>query len=264
MLGYSIIKPQDAAQFWLLIHLLLGCLTDSAHSEGEQTCLFCQLELINVARKLIKYPFLCLFFRPTGSSSMTSKQETDSDTHDPPSVPLISHAKHSEKKVMVNSASQSTSPPPRRDSLDNGGTPGEASSPPPAPRQILKRSTTRSSSSSFSESLDPALDPSSLPPPDPWLESGNGSSSSLPQFGGGGTLCRRDGHWFLKLLQAETARMEGWCQQMEQETKDNQLSEEGKATGSKVAPLLRPEAEPPAFCPQQLSSDIPSTEGLGH
>uniref|UniRef100_A0A3B5MVQ0 Discs, large (Drosophila) homolog-associated protein 4b n=1 Tax=Xiphophorus couchianus TaxID=32473 RepID=A0A3B5MVQ0_9TELE len=118
---------------------------------------------------------------------MASKQETDSDTQD----------------------------------ISTGNT----SSPPP-PRQILNRSTTRSSSSSFSESLDPALDPSSLPPPDPWLDSGNGSSGGVSQSGGGGTLCRRDGHWFLKLLQAETARMEGWCQQMEQETKDNQLSEE--------------------------------------
>lgn len=152
---------------------------------------------------------------------------------------------------MVSSASQSTSPPPQQDSLDSGDAPGDMSSPPPAPRQILKRSTTRSSSSSFSESLDPALDPSSLPPPDPWLESGNGSSSSLPQFGSGGTLCKRDGHWFLKLLQAETARMEGWCRQMEQDTKDNQLSEEGKEMRAKVRPYLWPEAESPEFCPQQ-------------
>ncbi|XP_033482742.1 disks large-associated protein 4 isoform X1 [Epinephelus lanceolatus] len=159
------------------------------------------------------------------SSSMASKQETDSDTQDIPVITHINNAKHSEKKVMVNSASQSTSSPPGQDYLDNGDTTGDTSSPPP-PRQILNRSTTRSSSSSFSESLDPALDPSSLPPPDPWLESGNGSNSSVPQSGGGGTLCRRDGHWFLKLLQAETGRMEGWCQQMEQETKDNQLSEE--------------------------------------
>ncbi|XP_049436031.1 disks large-associated protein 4 isoform X1 [Epinephelus fuscoguttatus] len=159
------------------------------------------------------------------SSSMASKQETDSDTQDIPVITHINNAKHSEKKVMVNSASQSTSSPPGQDYLDNGDTTGDTSSPPP-PRQILNRSTTRSSSSSFSESLDPALDPSSLPPPDPWLESGNGSNSSIPQSGGGGTLCRRDGHWFLKLLQAETGRMEGWCQQMEQETKDNQLSEE--------------------------------------
>lgn len=167
-------------------------------------------------------------FRQSRSSSMASKQETDSDTQD---ISIISHVintKSTEKKVMVNSASQSMSSPPGQDSLDNGDTTGDTSSPPP-PRQILNRSTTRSSSSSFSESLDPALDPSSLPPPDPWLESGNGSNSSVPQSGGGGTLCRRDGHWFLKLLQAETGRMEGWCQQMEQETKDNQLSEEGKA-----------------------------------
>ncbi|KAM8756922.1 disks large-associated protein 4 isoform 2-T3 [Acanthopagrus schlegelii] len=159
------------------------------------------------------------------SSSMASKQETDSDTQDIPIISHVNNIKHSEKKVMVNSASQSTSSPPGQDSLDNGDTTGDVSSPPP-PRQILNRSTTRSSSSSFSESLDPALDPSSLPPPDPWLDSGNVSNSSAPQSGGGGTLCRRDGHWFLKLLQAETGRMEGWCQQMEQETKDNQLSEE--------------------------------------
>ena len=166
-------------------------------------------------------------FRTSRSSSMASKQEIDSGTQDIV-ISLINNTKPSENKIMVSSASQSMSAPPRQDSLDNGDTTGDTSSPPP-PRQILKRSTTRSSSSSFSESLDPALDPSSLPPPDPWLESGNGSNSSVPQSGGGGTLCRRDGHWFLKLLQAETGRMEGWCQQMEQETKDNQLSEEGKA-----------------------------------
>ncbi|XP_034725089.1 disks large-associated protein 4 isoform X1 [Etheostoma cragini] len=159
------------------------------------------------------------------SSSMASKQETDSDTQDISVTSHINNAKHFEKKVMVNSASQSTSSPPGEEYLDNADTTCVNSSPPP-PRQILNRSTTRSSSSSFSESLDPALDPSSLPPPDPWLESGNGSNSNCPQSGGAGTLCRRDGHWFLKLLQAETGRMEGWCQQMEQETKDNQLSEE--------------------------------------
>ncbi|XP_011475710.2 disks large-associated protein 4 isoform X3 [Oryzias latipes] len=87
----------------------------------------------------------------------------------------------------------------------------------------LKRSslTTRKSS----EALDPALDPSSLPPPDPSLDSGN---CSTQQDGAQPTVptCLRDGNWFLKLLQAETGRMEGWCQQMEQETKDNKLSEE--------------------------------------
>ncbi|XP_073327146.1 disks large-associated protein 4 isoform X2 [Pagrus major] len=80
-------------------------------------------------------------------------------------------------------------------------------------------------STSPPETLDPALDPSSLPPPDPSLETGNCSThgdavqTSTP-------ACLRDGNWFLKLLQAETGRMEGWCQQMDQETKDNKLSEE--------------------------------------
>ncbi|XP_029907796.1 disks large-associated protein 4 isoform X3 [Myripristis murdjan] len=195
------------------------------------------------------------------SSSMASKQETDSDTQD---IPVISHvnsnnAKSTEKKVMVNSASQSVDFPPGQDSLDNGDATGDTSSPPP-PRQILNRSTTRSSSSSFSESLDPALDPSSLPPPDPWLESGNGSNSSAPQTGGGGTLCRRDGHWFLKLLQAETGRMEGWCQQMEQETKDNQLSEEvlGKvrsAVGSAQLLMSQKFQQFRGLCEQNLNTN---------
>ncbi|KAJ8359196.1 hypothetical protein SKAU_G00157210 [Synaphobranchus kaupii] len=147
------------------------------------------------------------------SMSMASKQETDSDTQDLPN----STAKPSEK-TMVNSACQSTdSPGPHHQGNGEGG--GGAS------RQLSSRTATRSSSSSFSESLDPALDPSSLPPPDPWLESGNGSAPSGTAQPGA-PACRQDGHWFLKLLQAETGRMEGWCQQMEQETKDNQLTEE--------------------------------------
>ncbi|KAM6928175.1 disks large-associated protein 4 isoform 1-T1 [Xenentodon cancila] len=164
-------------------------------------------------------------WQPSRSSSMASRPETDSDTQDIPVISHINNSKPYDKKVMVNSASQSTFGGPGQDSLDNGDPTVDSSSPPP-PRQILNRSTTRSSSDSFTESLDPALDPSSLPPPDPWLDSGNENNSTIPQSGGGGTLCRRDGHWFLKLLQAETGRMEGWCQQMEQETKDNQLSEE--------------------------------------
>ncbi|XP_063330538.1 disks large-associated protein 4 isoform X2 [Pelmatolapia mariae] len=191
------------------------------------------------------------------SSSMASKHETDSDTQD---ISIISHvinARPTEKKVMVNCASQSMSSPPGRDSLDSTDPTGDTSSPPP-PRQILNRSTTRSSSSSFSESLDPALDPSSLPPPDPWLDSGN--NSSVPQSGGGGTLCRRDGQWFLKLLQAETGRMEGWCQQMEQETKDNQLSEEvlGKirsAVGSAQLLMSQKFQQFRGLCEQNLNTN---------
>lgn len=169
------------------------------------------------------------------SSSMASRQETDSDTQDLSLTSLTtfpSNSKSIEKKVMVNNASQSVDSPPHL-SLDNGNHDDDdvvvmTSGP---SRQILtNRSTTQSSSSSFSESLDPALDPSSLPPPDPWLESGNGTGNGCPAqtLSGttGGSACRRDGHWFLKLLQAETGRMEGWCSQMEKETKEHQLSEE--------------------------------------
>ncbi|XP_067314946.1 disks large-associated protein 4 isoform X3 [Pseudorasbora parva] len=164
------------------------------------------------------------------SSSMASRQETDSDTQDLSltSLTFPSNSKHTEKKVMVNSASQSVDSPPQL-SLDNGNHENDVVVTTSGPsRQILtNRSTTQSSSSSFSESLDPALDPSSLPPPDPWLESGNGTGNggSAPPLTST-TTCRRDGHWFLKLLQAETGRMEGWCGQMEKETKEHQLSEE--------------------------------------
>ncbi|XP_026775036.1 disks large-associated protein 4 isoform X2 [Pangasianodon hypophthalmus] len=167
------------------------------------------------------------------SSSMASKQETDSDTQDlslnsTTSVTSNNTSRPTEKKVMVNSASQSVDFHAQI-SLDNGSHDDDIVTTSGPSRQLLtNRSTTRSSSSSFSESLDPALDPSSLPPPDPWLESGNGTGNGGPTHtsSGGMSACRRDGHWFLKLLQAETARMEGWCKQMEEETKEHQLSEE--------------------------------------
>ncbi|TDH10331.1 hypothetical protein EPR50_G00073840 [Perca flavescens] len=93
-------------------------------------------------------------------------------------------------------------------------------------QQPLKHTSAPSRiSTSPPETLDPALDPSSLPPPDPSLETGNCSIQG-DAVQPGTPACLRDGNWFLKLLQAETGRMEGWCQQMEQETKDNNLSEE--------------------------------------
>ncbi|KAF5909335.1 disks large-associated protein 4-like isoform X1, partial [Clarias magur] len=167
------------------------------------------------------------------SSSMASKQETDSDTQDLSlnsitSVASSNASRPTEKKVMVNSSSQSADFHAQI-SLDNGSHDDDIVTTTGPSRQLLtNRSTTRSSSSSFSESLDPALDPSSLPPPDPWLESGNGTGNGGPTHtaSGGMSACRRDGHWFLKLLQAETARMEGWCKQMDEETKEHQLSEE--------------------------------------
>ncbi|XP_061821809.1 disks large-associated protein 1 isoform X1 [Nerophis lumbriciformis] len=70
------------------------------------------------------------------------------------------------------------------------------------------------------------FDPSILPPPDPWMDSvaepeGAGASEAV-----GRSVCPRDGRWFLKLLQAETERMEGWCRQMEREQTHGQLTED--------------------------------------
>uniref|UniRef100_A0A8C6UDY7 Discs, large (Drosophila) homolog-associated protein 4a n=1 Tax=Neogobius melanostomus TaxID=47308 RepID=A0A8C6UDY7_9GOBI len=99
----------------------------------------------------------------------------------------------------------------------------------PAELSTQKTSSASSRISSPPESLDPALDPSSLPPPDPSLQTGNDSNATAASgdnVGCSTPACSRDGNWFLKLLQAETGRMKGWCQQMDQETKDNQLSEE--------------------------------------
>ncbi|XP_060793707.1 disks large-associated protein 4 [Neoarius graeffei] len=76
----------------------------------------------------------------------------------------------------------------------------------------------------MSESVEVALDPSSLPPPPPSLQSVSVNGAS--EQPGAPAVCLRDGHCFLRLLQAETGRMDAWCQQMEQESKEKQLSEE--------------------------------------
>ncbi|XP_035475470.1 disks large-associated protein 1 isoform X2 [Scophthalmus maximus] len=67
------------------------------------------------------------------------------------------------------------------------------------------------------------FDASILPPPDPWMDSVT-EPESLDAVGR--SVCPRDGRWFLKLLQAETERMEGWCRQMEQDEMENELSDE--------------------------------------
>ncbi|KAM6217337.1 disks large-associated protein 1 isoform 10-T10 [Rhynchocyon petersi] len=66
------------------------------------------------------------------------------------------------------------------------------------------------------------FDPSILPPPDPWIDSITEDPLEAVQR----SVCHRDGHWFLKLLQAERDRMEGWCQQMEREERENSLPED--------------------------------------
>lgn len=141
-------------------------------------------------------------------SSMASRQNTECE----PQEPQDAAPTENNTANCTNSQTVNASAPNRQDKAME--------------QQPLKNSSAPSRiSTSPLETLDPALDPSSLPPPDPSLETANCSSHgdavqpSTP-------ACLRDGNWFLKLLQAETGRMEGWCQQMEQETKDNKLSED--------------------------------------
>nr|KAF6422140.1 DLG associated protein 1 [Rousettus aegyptiacus] len=74
------------------------------------------------------------------------------------------------------------------------------------------------------DDFDADFDPSILPPPDPWIDSITEDPMEAVQR----SVCHRDGHWFLKLLQAERDRMEGWCQQMEREERENNLPEDSK------------------------------------
>ncbi|XP_007933592.1 disks large-associated protein 1 [Orycteropus afer afer] len=75
---------------------------------------------------------------------------------------------------------------------------------------------------SADDDFDTDFDPSILPPPDPWIDSITEDPLEAVQR----SVCHRDGHWFLKLLQAERDRMEGWCQQMEREERENNLPED--------------------------------------
>uniref|UniRef100_A0A7N5K2Q1 DLG associated protein 4 n=1 Tax=Ailuropoda melanoleuca TaxID=9646 RepID=A0A7N5K2Q1_AILME len=133
------------------------------------------------------------------SHSMSSRRDTDSDTQD---------ANDSSCKSSERSLPDCT-PHPNSISIDAG------------PRQAPKIAQIKRNLS-YGDNSDPALEASSLPPPDPWLETSSSSPAEPAQPG----ACRRDGYWFLKLLQAETERLEGWCCQMDKETKENNLSEE--------------------------------------
>ncbi|XP_054985416.1 disks large-associated protein 1 isoform X11 [Sorex araneus] len=72
------------------------------------------------------------------------------------------------------------------------------------------------------DDFDADFDPSILPPPDPWIDSITEDPLEAVQR----SVCHRDGHWFLKLLQAERDRMEGWCRQMEREERENNLPDD--------------------------------------
>ncbi|XP_013885858.1 disks large-associated protein 3 [Austrofundulus limnaeus] len=92
---------------------------------------------------------------------------------------------------------------------------------------------------------------------------------SLPDSGRT-SPCMRDGEFFLRLLQTEVERMEGWCQNMEREAEENELPEEvleliRNAVGSaqmlmsqKVQQFFRlcQQSVDPSAYPQPTSQDL--------
>uniref|UniRef100_A0A3Q2P1D8 Discs, large (Drosophila) homolog-associated protein 3 n=1 Tax=Fundulus heteroclitus TaxID=8078 RepID=A0A3Q2P1D8_FUNHE len=94
---------------------------------------------------------------------------------------------------------------------------------------------------------------------------------SLPDSGRA-SPCMRDGEFFLRLLQTEVERMEGWCQNMEREAEENELPEEAlelirNAVGSaqmlmsqKVQQFFRlcQQSIDPSAYPQPTAQDLAS------
>lgn len=229
-------------------------LWDPLQAHGEQMMHpFLCLPCVRVGMPLVSGPLgdSHLFLSPPHSThrssapshSMSSRRDTDSDTQD---------ANDSSCKSSERSLPDCT-PHPNSISIDAG------------PRQAPKIAQIKRNLS-YGDNSDPALEASSLPPPDPWLETSSSSPAEPAQPG----ACRRDGYWFLKLLQAETERLEGWCCQMDKETKENNLSEEGGCLlgegrkGTQLGLQLlagRPPLLPPS--PQPLSREDISGSLLG-
>uniref|UniRef100_A0ABI7WBH2 DLG associated protein 1 n=1 Tax=Felis catus TaxID=9685 RepID=A0ABI7WBH2_FELCA len=146
-----------------------------------------------------KLLFFC-FRRFTRSNSVTTAVQADLDFHD----------------NLENSL----------ESIEDNSCPG------PMARQFSRDASTSTVSIQGSgnhyhacaadDDFDADFDPSILPPPDPWIDSITEDPLEAVQR----SVCHRDGHWFLKLLQAERDRMEGWCQQMEREERENNLPED--------------------------------------
>uniref|UniRef100_A0A3P9Q4G3 Discs, large (Drosophila) homolog-associated protein 3 n=1 Tax=Poecilia reticulata TaxID=8081 RepID=A0A3P9Q4G3_POERE len=94
---------------------------------------------------------------------------------------------------------------------------------------------------------------------------------SLPDSGRA-SPCMRDGEFFLRLLQTEVERMEGWCQNMEREAEENELPEDLELIRSAVGSaqmlmsqkvqqffrLCQQSIQDPSAYPQPTSQDLAS------
>ncbi|XP_031437173.2 disks large-associated protein 2 isoform X1 [Clupea harengus] len=67
-------------------------------------------------------------------------------------------------------------------------------------------------------------------PPSPqtpaWLAETTGAEGAARAEAGSVSPLRRDGNWFVQLLEEESRRLEDWCREMEQEAEEQQLTED--------------------------------------
>ncbi|XP_064409651.1 disks large-associated protein 1 [Latimeria chalumnae] len=141
------------------------------------------------------------FRRFARSNSVTTAVQADLDSHGNPASSLESQEKENLCSVSVS----------RQHSRDASTS-----------TVSIQGSGNHYHACAMEDDFSTDFDPSILPPPDPWID----SVTEDPLEAGQRSVCYRDGHWFLKLLQAERDRMEGWCQQMEREEQENNLPEE--------------------------------------
>uniref|UniRef100_A0A663M8B0 DLG associated protein 1 n=1 Tax=Athene cunicularia TaxID=194338 RepID=A0A663M8B0_ATHCN len=141
----------------------------------------------------------CLFRRFTRSNSVTTAVQADLDFH--------------ENFEIIN---------PQEDNTCSGQISRQFSRDASTSTVSIQGSGNHYHACAVDDDFDTDFDPSILPPPDPWIDSITEDPLEAVQR----SVCPRDGHWFLKLLQAERDRMEGWCQQMEREERENNLPED--------------------------------------
>ncbi|XP_015208948.1 disks large-associated protein 1 isoform X2 [Lepisosteus oculatus] len=141
------------------------------------------------------------FRRFTRSNSVTTAVQADLDTHE----------------VLYGSAE-----PPETDAPSSGSVSRQFSRDASTSTVSIQGSGNHYHACAADDDFDVGFDPSILPPPDPWIDSVTEDPMEVVQR----SVCHRDGRWFLKLLQAETDRMEGWCQQMEQDEQENELPDD--------------------------------------
>uniref|UniRef100_A0A4W5LXW4 Discs, large (Drosophila) homolog-associated protein 1a n=1 Tax=Hucho hucho TaxID=62062 RepID=A0A4W5LXW4_9TELE len=144
--------------------------------------------------------------RLTRSNSVTAAVQADLDMPD-----MLDSALYSPETDLPSSVSVS-----RQYSRDAATSPASAST------VSIQGSGNHYHACTSDDYDDVGFDPSILPPPDPWIDSLTEDPLEVVQR----SVCQRDGRWFLKLLQAETDRMEGWCRQMEQDEQENELPDD--------------------------------------